>query len=84
MSRTKSIGSSPALRPRKDRATSSGRVSFVGCVPGNMDLDIFSLFFFFAATGKSNGGTHGGLSDTFSNYHNYTVSQRISVALVKC
>jgi beta-glucanase (GH16 family) len=25
-------------------------------------------------TGKNNGGTHGSLSDTFSNYHDYTVN----------
>jgi len=46
-------------------------------------MDLSSFFLFSAAT-KSNGGTHGGLSDTFSNYHDYTVSQSVTVSLVKC
>lgn len=70
-SRMRLIGSSPEPIPLKARRTTSGKASFVcSLIPWLASCtNCCSL----AAT-KTNGGTSTGLTDTFSNYHEYAVS----------
>ena len=64
------IGNGLVLILPKLSQTTSGRVSFV-CIL--QLLRRVGLFNFLIAL-QTNGATHGGFTDTFSNYHDYTVS----------
>jgi len=64
----RSTGSSLAPRLPKARATSSGKASFVRLHQAKNRSSANS-----SAAPKTNGDVHGGLSDTYSNYHDYTI-----------